>query len=65
MAVPKYHELMLPLLKRLADNKEHLMSELAEALAKGFSLTDGDLRELLPSGKQAIFPNRMVGHERI
>jgi restriction system protein len=59
MPVPKYNELMLPLLKLLADNKEHLMSDLSAALTKEFKLSETDLREFLPSGKQAIFPNRM------
>jgi restriction system protein len=59
MAVPKYNELMLPLLKRLTDNKEHLMSDLSTELTKEFKLSEVDVRELLPSGKQAIFPNRM------
>lgn len=36
MAFPKYNELMLPLLKRLTDNKEHLMSDLSTELTKEF-----------------------------
>jgi len=59
MTNPKYNELMLPMLKKLSDNKEHLVAELADQLAKDFNLSDSDLRELLPSGKQNVFPNRV------
>lgn len=57
--IPKYEEIMLPFLKYLADGKEHGLSETHDALAKQFKLTDLELRELLPSGKQTIFRNRV------
>ena len=59
MAIPNYQECMLPLLKYLEDGKEHLSRDLQEALAKHFSLTPADCAELLPSGKQAVFNNRV------
>jgi len=57
--IPKYEEIMLPLLKSLSDEKEHSLSETHDALAKEFKLTDDELRELLPSGQQPIFRNRL------
>ena len=57
--IPKYEEIMLPLLKYLADGKEHVLSEIHDFLAEQFKLTDDELRELLPSGKQTIFRNRV------
>ena len=50
---------MLPLLKYLSDNKEHSLSETHDALAGKFNLSEQDLKELLPSGQQTIFRNRL------
>ncbi|WP_202895857.1 restriction endonuclease [Iningainema tapete] len=50
---------MLPLLKILKDRQEHTLSEVLETLAHEFHLTDEDRKELLPSGKQAKFDNRV------
>lgn len=50
---------MLPLL-RLASNREvHRFRSAAEALAEQFELTNDEQRELLPSGKQPTFDNRV------
>jgi restriction system protein len=57
--IPKYEEIMLPFLKYLADGEEHSLSETHDALAKEFNLTDDELKELLPSGQQPIFRNRL------
>jgi len=57
--IPKYEEIMLPFLKYLADGEEHSLSETHDALAKQFKLTDEELKELLPSGQQPIFRNRL------
>ena len=57
--IPKYEEIMLPLLKYLADGQEHGLSEMHDALAEQFKLTDDELRELLPSGRQPVFRNRV------
>ncbi len=60
MAVPDYQSVMLPLL-RLAAQKETEIStsEAVEALAKELGLTEDDLKEMLPSGIQATFVNRV------
>jgi len=57
--IPKYEEIMLPFLKYLSDEQEHSLSETHDALAKQFKLTDEELKELLPSGQQPIFRNRL------
>jgi len=57
--IPKYEKLMLPFLKYIADGKEHSLSKTHDALAKEFKLTDKELRELLPSGRQPVFRNRV------
>lgn len=59
MAVPDYQSIMLPLLKFAQDGKDHTLSEAVEALAKLFKLNDSDRKELLPSGNQFRFDNRM------
>jgi restriction system protein len=55
---------MLPLLKRLADGGEHKFSALVGELGADFRLTEEELSELLPSGTQPIFANR-VGWARL
>ena len=59
MAVPDYQSLYLPMLRVLADGKEHSVAEIRSVLAAQLKLTDEDLRELLPSGKQPVFNNRV------
>ncbi len=55
---------MLPLLKRLGSGGEHKFSELVDELGSNFALTKEELSELLPSGTQRIFSNR-VGWARL
>jgi restriction system protein len=50
---------MLPLLELAADGEVHRFRETVDSLAGHFGLTDSERRELLPSGKQAIFHNRV------
>ncbi|KAA3439345.1 restriction endonuclease [Rufibacter hautae] len=59
MAIPDYQTIMLPLLKFSSDGKEHKTREAVEALATYFNLTQEDLTELLPSGTQPTFSNRV------
>lgn len=59
MAVPDYQSLMLPLLKITSDGKEHSFGEVVDALALQFRLTDDDRKEMLPSGTQSRFENRV------
>lgn len=59
MGVPTYEELMLPLLKLLADGQEHTLRDLRDRIAQDLKLTDAELRELLPSGKAPVFNSRV------
>ena len=59
MAIPDYQTCMFPLLKFASDNKEHSLREAIESLSIHFKLSDDELKELLPSGQQAIFVNRI------
>ena len=59
MAIPDFQTLMLPFLRAIGDGQEHSLSELIETLAREFKLTEGERKELLPSGRQAKFDNRV------
>ena len=63
MTIPDFQTIMLPLLQIASDGQEHSGHEFVEKLAKHFELTDDELNELLPSGKQTRFYNR-VGWSR-
>ncbi len=52
--------MMLPLLKFVADGKEHLMKDVTRALADQFGLTEDERRQLLPSGQQSLHGNRVA-----
>src|SRR5947199_9068570 len=59
MPVPDFQSLMLPLLKITGDGNEHTTSEVVEILAQQFGLNEDDRDEMLPSGKQRKFDNRV------
>lgn len=59
MAIPDYQSIMLPLLRFVSDQAEHSNQETIGALAAQFSLTDEDRAERLPSGRAAMFDNRV------
>jgi restriction system protein len=59
MAIPDYQTLMLPLLRLAGDNREHSIREAIDRLSNEFNLTDDEKKELLSSGKQEVFNNRV------
>lgn len=59
MPVPDFQSLMLPVLQALADGEEALVRKVRERVASAEGLTDQDLREMLPSGRQRTFANRV------
>ncbi len=59
MAIPDYQTIMLPLLKFASDEKEHSIHEAIKVLADQFNLTPDERKELLPSGQQEVFVNRV------
>jgi restriction system protein len=60
MPIPDFQSIMLPLLRLAGDGNEHALREAREILASELGLSDTDLRELLPSGKQARWANRVA-----
>lgn len=58
MTVPDYQSLMLPVLSQAA-NGEVRIADVVDQLADELGLSDADLSELLPSGKQTTFANRV------
>lgn len=59
MPVPDFQSLMLPLLRQVADQKEYKFRDLIEALASEFNLSESDRKEVLASGRQPVFDNRV------
>lgn len=57
--IPDYQSLMLPILKLVSDKQEHTYRDIIEKLAIEFQVTDDERKELLASGAQPIFDNRV------
>ncbi len=58
MSIPDYQTLMLPVLQ-IAAKGEIRIRDVVEQIAEDLSLTNIEREELLPSGKQAVFANRV------
>jgi restriction system protein len=59
MPIPDYQSLMLPVLQLAGDGQEHTLAGSIETLAQQFHLSDEERKEMLPSGTQARFDNRV------
>lgn len=57
--IPDYQRMMFPVLNLLSDGQEHTMSELIDAAAVHFKLSEAERRELLPSGTQLTLGSRV------
>jgi restriction system protein len=60
MPIPDFQSIMRPLLAYLSDGRERGSQETFEALATEFSLSSEERSQLLPSGKQPVFVNRVA-----
>lgn len=60
MPIPDFQSLMLPMLQITSDGNEHAVFSLAATLSKQLNLSDSDTKELLPSGRQSRFRNRVA-----
>jgi len=60
MSVPDFQSFFKPLLEIAADGKEHSIKEAREIIAQKFALGDDDVAEVLPSGTQTKFDNRVA-----
>ncbi|MDQ3688021.1 MAG: restriction endonuclease [Acidobacteriota bacterium] len=59
MPIPDFQSLFLPILELLSDGKPHHVQEWIAALADRFELSESERAELLPSGKDRRFNNRV------
>ena len=59
MPVPDFQSLMKPVLEALSDGAATRVSEARERVAASKALVPGDLQEMLPSGRQSVFVNRV------
>ena len=60
MAIPDFQTIMRPLLEHLANGAVKNNRETIDVLSKHFQLTDDEIAELLPSGQQSVFTNRVA-----
>lgn len=60
MALPDFQSLMLPLLRSYADGETRSIASVSDSLGREFMLTEDELRQLLPSGRQSTFRNRIA-----
>jgi restriction system protein len=59
MTIPAYDTMFRPMLALHADGLEHQRASVRAALAEHFQLSQEDLQEMLPSGRQRTFHNRV------
>ena len=59
MAIPDFQTLMLPLLKIAGDGREHYIHDAVNKLGENFEVSEEEKAQLLPSGQQPIFYNRV------
>ena len=59
MPIPKYDEMYRAFLDCLADGQPHRSKEVKDTVAGVFSVSEKERAELLPSGKQQLFDNRI------
>ncbi len=59
MAVPKFFELFEGFLRAIGDGALHTAKEVRQILASDMQLSEKDLSEMLPSGRQSTFDNRV------
>lgn len=59
MAIPKYNEIQLPVLKILSDGKILKLKDFIEPIANEFSLTNEEINEMYPSGNGHILYDRI------
>ncbi|NLZ18525.1 MAG: restriction endonuclease [Desulfobulbaceae bacterium] len=60
MSIPDFQSIMLPLLKFCADGQEYTNRQTIDALSQEFGLTEDEQKQLLPSGQQRVFENRIA-----
>lgn len=59
MSLPTYQELLLPLLRVAVDGKANTLTQAVHVLASELALSQDELEERLPSGRQTVMGNRV------
>ena len=59
MAIPDFQSLMLPALRALSGGNETSIAGVRARIAEAENLKAEDLREIVPSGRQSVFTNRV------
>ena len=59
MAIPKYDEMMLPMLRILGDGREHTQRDIADNIAAHFHLTPEERQQRLPKVKATYLRHRV------
>jgi len=62
MPIPKFHEIMLPLLELYADSQIHQCADFDEKLSKVFSLSEVERSERVSSGKTRFYDRILWAH---
>lgn len=60
MAIPDFQSCMRPLLVAIQDGKQTPFSDAFQRVCEHFNLSEEELNELLPSGKQTVIKNRVA-----
>lgn len=60
MPIPDFQSTMLPILRLTADGRDHTVAESVAVVASEFGLTDEEVNERLPSGRQRVLHNRLA-----
>ena len=60
MPIPSFQAILRPWLVLASDGKEHGLQDVIAELGEVFSLTEAERAEMLPSGFQATFTNRVA-----
>lgn len=59
MAIPDFQSCMRPLLNAVSDGEIHTIGDAFDAVSRFFNLTESELSQKLPSGKQTVIRNRV------
>jgi restriction system protein len=58
MTIPDFQSMMLPILNIMGDGQEHSIQEILKCLYQVYPLSEAEMNEIIPSGKQTVFYNR-------
>jgi len=60
MPIPDFQSFMLPIMTLASDGAERSLGQIRDAVAPMLGVTDEERKELLPSGTQPVFDNRVA-----